>query len=116
MPFIQVVDVGGKPHGFQRTDTANTQKNLLLEAVLIVATVELVGKRTVFPAVLVDVGIEQVEGDAAYFQYSNFSLYFPAQQVYTDFNPVAIFIAHRRNGQLGKFLGWEIVDLVTVEG
>src|SRR5690606_36219299 len=62
--FVHVVDVGMDAHRFQGADTADAQDDLLLDARLHVAAVELAGDRAIDGVVLGQIGVEQIQVDS----------------------------------------------------
>ncbi len=66
MPLVQMHHVRLKPQGVQGANAANAQDNLLLDAHLVVAAIQFIGNILVFLRIVRDVGIEQIQGDAAH--------------------------------------------------
>ena len=63
MTFIDMPDGGFDPQGPQGTYAANTQHDFLLDAGVLVATVELVGNDTVVFIIAVKITVQQVQGN-----------------------------------------------------
>ena len=61
--LVHVVDVDLQPESVGHADAAHAEHDLLLEAVVRVAAVEVVGKAAIPAGVFFDVGIEQIDGN-----------------------------------------------------
>ena len=66
MTLVAVIDIGLDAQTLEQQHAADAQQVLLLDAVLPVATIELVGDFAVILAVEVEVGVEQIELDTAH--------------------------------------------------
>ncbi len=88
----------------QRADAADAEQDLLLEAVLPVAAVEVVGDLTVLVEVGLEIGVEQVEVRAAHLTAPYAGRERAARERHGDRHPVAAGVAHGRYGQLVEVL------------
>ena len=88
----------------QGPDAADAQQNLLLEAVLPVAAVEVVGDLTVFFEVVLEIGVQQEQVGASYLAFPDARRKRAAREGDGDGEPVALLVAHGRNGQLVEVL------------
>ena len=104
MALVAVVDVVPDAHGTQRADAADAEQDLLLEAVLPVAAVEVVGDLTVLVEVGLEIGVEQVEVRAAHLTAPYAGRERAARERHGDRHPVAAGVAHGRYGQLVEVL------------
>ncbi len=114
VPLVEVPQIGFQAHCLDSLHAADAEQDFLLEAVLVVAAVELVRQAAVFPAIGLEVGIQQEEVDAAHGQFPDLCLHDAPLDTDGDNEPFAFVGADGFDGQLGKFLGWKLVDLLAV--
>ena len=114
MSLVKVVDVGGQAHFLDGAHPADAQKDLLLKAVFIVASVKLVGKGAVLRIIVFVVGVQQIQFDATDGQAPHLGLDHPALDADGHLQPVAVFAADGLDWQLGELLGGVVVELIAV--
>ena len=102
--LVAVIDVVPDAQLAQGADAADAQQDLLLEAVLPVAAVEVVGDLAVLLEVGLEVGVEQVEVRAAHLAFPDARRERAAREGDGDRHPAAGVVAHGRNGQLVEVL------------
>ena len=115
MAFIAVENVRFKAQGAHQADPADAQHHLLLEAVLVVTTVQLVRDGAVLPVVVGDIRIQKVQRDAAHRQGPYLGMNGAAGKVNSHLEPLAVFVAHRRHRHFGVLLWRVVVYLVAVQ-
>ena len=88
--------VGLQAHGLQRAHAADAQHDLLPDARIVVAAVERIGDVAVLRQnVFRDVGIEQVERDAAHVQLPDLDAHVAGGQLHVHFQVLAVGILAR---------------------
>ena len=102
--LVAVVDIVLDAQLAQGADTADAEQNLLLEAVLPVAAVEVVGNLAVLLEVGLVVRIEQVEVRAAHLALPDACRERAAREGDGHDDPAAVFVTHGRDGQLVEVL------------
>ena len=95
VPFVHVANGGVLAEGLEGANAADAEDDLLLDAGLLVAAVELGGDAAIFLAVLRDVGIEQVELNAADLDVPDSQEQFAARQHHRDENRRAVRVEFR---------------------
>ena len=110
MALIHVEDGGLQTHGFERAHAADAEHDLLADARVVIAAVERIGDVAVLRQdVLGDVGIQQVERDAADFDVPDLDERFAGGQLDRDLKILAGGILDGLDGQ-----SVEIVDRVAL--
>lgn len=105
MPFVDVPDRGLEADGRQRACAADPEHDLLLDAHVAVAAVELVGNVAVGFGVVFEVGIEQVERDMPHARLPHLDLDRPPRHLDTDGQRLVV-------AQDGR--DWQIVEIDRV--
>src|SRR6266567_5163999 len=98
MPFIKVPGGGRDTQGAQRAHTTDTQHNLLRNAYLAVATIETGGEFAVVGRIGSDIGIHQVERDAADHQLPDFGKNAATREVNANYHLIAVW-SYRGNSR-----------------
>jgi hypothetical protein len=91
VPFIHVKDGGAKAECFEGTNAADAKQDFLLDAHVEVAAVELPGDGTVLGKIGGEIGIEEIELDAADSSAPNTSDDFAIGKLNTDLNVGNVF-------------------------
>ena len=102
--LVVVVDGRIEAEGAEGAHTADTEEKLLLEAVLPVATVELVGNLTILRAVALEVGVKQIKVCAAYCHFPYAGAHIPAREGNLDNFPASVFVEYRSCRNLEEVL------------
>ncbi len=85
MPFVHVIDGGAEAQRLERAQAADAEHDLLVNALVIVAAVELIGDLAMLRrGVLRDVAIEQIELHAAHIDAPDFQEHFDAGEIDAD--------------------------------
>ena len=114
MAFVDVIGGGLDPQLLQRAHAADAEHDLLLNACVLVAAVELVRDIAVFDAVDGQVGVEQAQADMADMRFPDLDLQHAAGQFDLDVD-FAAFLAHGRMYRQIVELGIGVVgNLVAV--
>ena len=102
--LVAVVNLLLDAHLAQSTDTTDTEQDLLLQTVLPIATIEVVGDRTVLIEVQLVVGVEQVEIGTTYLALPNTCSQRTARQSDLNAYPVTLLVTNCRDRQLVEVL------------
>ena len=114
MALVAVVEIGLDTQLVQHQGTADTQQILLFHTVFPVTAVELVGDGAVPFAVRVEVGVEQIEFDAAYIHAPDVGIDNAAGVGNLEYHRTAVFFGHLLDGELVEVLGLVVGNLLTV--
>jgi hypothetical protein len=98
VPFVEVTDLGLPPEGAQQAPAADAEHDLLEQAQLRAAAVELAGDAPQGRRIGGVVGVEQVEGGTANLHLPGADPGLIAGQGHLQAHPLAVWIAHRRDG------------------
>ena len=116
MTFVAMIHLGADTEGAERADTADTEQDLLLQAVLPVTSIELMGDGTVLGKVGLPVGIEKVQVGTADTDLPDAGNDIASGECDAGSHPVAIGIKHRLRGDLQEVLRLILCHLVTIGG
>ena len=114
MAFVAVVDVLLDAELLQGEHATNAEEVLLLKAALPLTAVEGVGDVAVVLAVFLNVGVEEVEGDAAHVGFPDGGVDNVVGEGHVNDDLVAILIEHALNGQLVEVLCLVVGNLLAV--
>ena len=94
--FVHVEHRGFEPHGLQRAHAADAQHDFLADARIDIAAVEGIGDVAVLRQhVFGNVGVQQVERDAAHVQLPDLNEHVAGGQLDRDLQILAVGILHR---------------------
>jgi hypothetical protein len=116
---VTLVDVKGRgldPQGLQGAHAADAQDDLLLDAGVLVAAIELVGDVAVLRPVGGQVGIQQAEADVADAGLPDLHFHPAAGQLDEDVDLLALLVHRRMDGQVVEFgigIGGDLVAVVV---
>ena len=114
MTLVAVVNLCLDAQFLEHEDTANAQHVFLLDAVLPVATIELVGDRAVKVAVLVDVGVEQVQFHASHVHLPDVGIHHASRIRHLEHHLLSVLVNHWFNWQVVEVLWLIVGDLLSV--
>ena len=114
MTLVAVVDVLLDAELLECEDTTDTEENLLLQAVLVVATVEGVCDRLVELRVKLVVGVEEVELDAAYVHHPYIGVNLIVHVRHVDNHWLAVLVEHALYRERVEVLCVVLGNLLTV--
>ena len=114
MSLVAMVDVGLDAQSLEQQHAADAQQVLLLDAVLPVATVELVGDLAVIVAVLVDVGVQQIKGHTAHIGLPHVDIDVAAGVRHFMNQLISMLVEDRLDGKLVEVLGLVVGNLLSI--
>ena len=112
--LVAVVDIFLDAQLLQQQHTTNTQQNLLLQAVLPVATIQGVGDGLVELRVHLVVGIQQIEAYATYIHTPYISMHLIIGVRHVNHHRIAVAIQLALDGQRTKVLCLVVSHLLTI--
>jgi hypothetical protein len=98
--LIHVVDGGLQTQGLQGSNAAYTQNHLLLDAMLVIASIELIGDPSVFGLVFPEVRVEEIERHPSDVSTPYLCLHGAARKIYLDETGAAAQTSLQAYGQV----------------
>ena len=115
MSFVHVINRRRQAECFQGAQPANAENNLLPDARVVIATVELIGDGPVFRSrVLGNVGIEQNELHAAHVQKPDLDLHRTGGHVHRNANLLTCGVHGGQNGERVEIAGGNALLLPAI--
>src|SRR5665213_2322806 len=95
MPFVHVIDGGAEAQRLKRAQAADAEHNLLLDALVIVAAIEMIGDLAILRrSVLRGVAVDKVELDAAHVDAPDLQEHLDAAEIDADQQLAAVWLIH----------------------
>ena len=114
MALVAVIYLRGHAELAEGADTADSEKEFLLQTVLPVSTIEVVCDRPVLRKVLRDVCIKKIELRAAYIHSPETCIEVAARESHADAHPVAVLVTYRRCRDLHEILSHILCHLLAL--